>query len=179
MIDTDGYRLNVGIILINQEGQVLWAKRVGQDAWQFPQGGLKAHENPKQALFRELHEEIGLTNKHVKILGSTRNWLRYRLPNHLIRYHQKPLCIGQKQMWFLLQLTASDEAIKVDGNKNPEFDSWNWVDYWQPLSEVIYFKRRVYEMALKELSPIMKKACATKSRTSHLRSGRAVVYYRR
>ena len=104
MIDTDGFRLNVGIILANKAGQVLWAKRVGQEAWQFPQGGIKAHETPIRALGRELHEELGLTTKQVKILGATKGWLRYRLPSHLIRYHQLPLCIGQKQVWYLLYL---------------------------------------------------------------------------
>lgn len=158
MIDTDGYRLNVGIILLNQDSKVLWAKRVGQEAWQFPQGGLKAHETPEQALYRELNEEIGLTNKHVKLLGSTRQWLRYRLPPHLIRHYQKPLCIGQKQKWFLLQLTASDNEIRLNNGDTPEFEKWYWVDFWYPLQEVVYFKRKVYENALQELEPLAKKA---------------------
>lgn len=155
MIDTDGYRMNVGIILTNQDGQVLWAKRVGQDAWQFPQGGIKAHETPKRALFRELHEELGLTMKQVHILGATRGWLRYRLPNHLIRYHQRPLCIGQKQVWYMLRLLSSDNNIHFDASETPEFDQWLWVDYWYPLSEVVYFKKEVYEKALKELQPLV------------------------
>lgn len=155
MIDTDGYRLNVGIILTNRIGQVFWAKRVGQNAWQFPQGGIKAHEIPERALFRELHEEIGLTTKQVEILGATHSWLRYRLPNHLIRYHQQPLCIGQKQIWYLLRLIGKESDIHLDMNDPPEFDQWRWVDYWYPLNEVVYFKHKVYEMALKELLPLV------------------------
>lgn len=155
MIDTDGYRLNVGIILINQMGNVLWAKRVGQEAWQFPQGGIKTHETPQQALWRELREEIGLIPKQVHILGATRGWLRYRLPNHLIRYHQLPLCIGQKQVWYLLRLLDTDNSIRLNDSEPPEFDRWLWVDYWHPLKEVIYFKRKVYETALKELQPLV------------------------
>lgn len=155
MIDTDGYRLNVGIILTNVSGKVLWAKRSGQNAWQFPQGGIKAHETPERALFRELHEEIGLKAKQVQVLGVTRNWLRYRLPGHLIRYHQRPLCIGQKQMWYLLKLIGQDSQICLTRNETPEFDQWSWVDYWYPLEEVIYFKRKVYETALRELRSLI------------------------
>ncbi|EIJ43513.1 NTP pyrophosphohydrolase [Beggiatoa alba B18LD] len=158
MIDTDGYRLNVGIILVNREGGVFWAKRVGQNAWQFPQGGIKAHEKPEQAVFRELYEEVGLTSKQVKVVGSTKRWLRYNLPKNLIRYHQKPLCIGQKQMWFMLQLNCSDEFISLTSSNTPEFDKWKWVDYWYPLEEVVYFKRSVYESALDELQSCLPSA---------------------
>ncbi|ALG68337.1 RNA pyrophosphohydrolase [Beggiatoa leptomitoformis] len=160
MIDTDGYRLNVGIILVNREGRVFWAKRVGQNAWQFPQGGIKAHEKPEQAVYRELYEEVGLTSKHVKVVGCTKQWLRYNLPKNLIRYHQKPLCIGQKQMWFMLQLACDDSHVSLTSTNAPEFDRWKWVDYWYPLEEVVYFKRNVYENALEELQrflPVSKK----------------------
>ena len=151
MIDTDGYRMNVGMILTNHAGQVLWAKRVGQDTWQFPQGGIKAHETPKRAMFRELYEELGLRSKHVEVLGATRRWLRYRLPHHLIRHYQRPLCIGQKQVWYILKLVAEEEEIQLNQTEHPEFDQWQWVNYWQPLNEIIYFKKNVYESALKEL----------------------------
>jgi putative (di)nucleoside polyphosphate hydrolase len=155
MIDTDGYRMNVGIILTNQDGQVLWAKRVGQQAWQFPQGGIKAHETPKLALFRELYEELGLTTEQVNVLGATRRWLRYRLPEHLIRYHQRPLCIGQKQVWYLLRLLETDNNIHLNSVNEPEFDQWLWVDYWYPLTEVVSFKKQVYEKALSELQCLL------------------------
>jgi len=155
MIDTDGYRMNVGIILTNQREQVLWAKRIGQEAWQFPQGGIKAHETPKRALFRELFEELGLTTKQVQILGATRGWLYYRLPHRFIRHYQRPLCIGQKQVWYMLRFLSNDDCIYLKGNDNPEFEQWLWVDYWYPLTEVVYFKKNVYKTALKELQPLM------------------------
>ncbi len=162
MIDNKGYRLNVGIILSNREGSgVLWAKRLGQNAWQFPQGGIKANETPKQALFRELYEEIGLTAKQVQVLGATKRWLSYRLPQNLIRYHQKPLCVGQKQIWYLLRLTGKDTDVCFDKSHSPEFDQWEWVDYWKPLSEVVHFKYKVYETALKELEPLLAKHRST------------------
>ena len=153
MIDEDGFRPNVGIILANPVGQVLWARRVGQVAWQFPQGGIAEHEAPEEALYRELHEEVGLKPEDVRLVGSTQGWLRYRLPKRFLRYRSKPLCIGQKQKWFLLMLTGSDSRVTFQYGDPPEFDDWRWVSYWYPLNQVVSFKREVYRKALKELAP--------------------------
>ena len=152
VIDADGFRSNVGIILANDQGRLLWARRINQDAWQFPQGGIAPGESPEEALYRELEEEVGLTPDAVSIVACTRGWLRYRLPKRYIRKGQHPLCIGQKQKWFLLQLLAEDSAVTVDGHVKPEFDHWRWVNYWYPLTQVIAFKREVYRSALKELA---------------------------
>lgn len=152
MVDADGFRANVGIILANDQGRLLWARRVGQDAWQFPQGGISAGESPEEALYRELQEEVGLTETAVKLVASTQGWLRYRLPKRYIRKGQLPLCIGQKQKWFLLQMMADDSAVNVSSDAKPEFDHWRWVSYWYPLTQVIPFKREVYRSALKELA---------------------------
>lgn len=156
MIDTDGYRPNVGIILSNAQGRLFWARRIGEDAWQFPQGGIQRDESPTEALYRELREEIGLQPTDVEVVGCTRDWLRYRLPRRLIRYGRKPVCVGQKQMWYLLKLIGSEHQVKLDCTTNPEFDRWRWVDYWDPVSQVVSFKRQVYELALEELAPLMK-----------------------
>ena len=153
MIDLDGFRPNVGIILTNAAGQVLWARRIHQNAWQFPQGGIRDFETPEQALYRELHEEIGLAPDDVKVLACTRGWLRYRLPSRLVRFNSQPLCIGQKQKWFLLRLLSDERCVRVDLSGKPEFDSWRWVSYWYPLGQVVSFKREVYRRALKELAP--------------------------
>jgi putative (di)nucleoside polyphosphate hydrolase len=153
VIDADGFRPNVGIMIANEQGQLLWARRVGQNAWQFPQGGIKANESPQQALFRELHEEIGLTADDVQVLACTRGWLRYRLPRRMVRTHSRPVCIGQKQKWFLLRIRCQDSRVCVDGTPKPEFDGWRWVSYWYPLGQVVPFKREVYRRALRELSP--------------------------
>ena len=153
MIDEEGFRPNVGIMLANRQGQLLWARRINSnDAWQFPQGGIQANESPNQALFRELYEEVGLRSHQVRIIASTRGWLRYRLPRRLVREGNHPVCIGQKQKWFLLQLKADDSAIDLERGGQAEFDSWRWVSYWYPLGQVVAFKREVYRRALKELS---------------------------
>ena len=164
MIDTDGFRPNVGMILVNDAGSVRWARRVGQEAWQLPQGGIKAHETPEEALFRELGEELGLRPSHVQILGSTRGWLRYRLPKRFVRRRCHPVCIGQKQVWFLLRFGAPEEELHLDWTEQPEFDAWKWVNYWRPAREVIFFKRAVYRRALKELAPLLDATSEARSR---------------
>ncbi len=151
MIDSDGFRHNVGIILSNQAGMLFWAKRVNQNAWQFPQGGIRENENPEQAMYRELQEETGLLPKDVELVGVTRSWLRYKLPRRYIRHHSHPVCIGQKQRWFALRLVGDETSVQLDACQKPEFDGWRWVDYWKPADEVVFFKREVYRMALKEL----------------------------
>lgn len=155
MIDSEGYRPNVGIILCNADGRLFWAKRIGQHSWQFPQGGIRRDESPEQAMFRELAEEVGLRPEHVEVIGCTKGWLRYRLPKRLIRRGNQPTCIGQKQVWFLLRMLGGEEAVCLDSSSRPEFDHWQWVDYWYPLRAVVPFKRHVYWRALRELAPLL------------------------
>ncbi len=152
MIDDDGYRPNVGIVICNRDGQVLWARRYGQHSWQFPQGGINAGETAEQAMYRELFEEVGLSRKDVRILAATRNWLRYKLPKRLVRWDTKPVCIGQKQKWFLLQIMCQDSDINMQCGGTPEFDGWRWVSFWYPVRQVVSFKRDVYRRVMKEFS---------------------------
>lgn len=155
-MDENGYRHNVGIILINQDGQVLVAKRIHQkSAWQFPQGGMDEGETPEEALYREMKEELGLDASHVKMLAQTKDWLSYEIPKKFQRRSSKHPCRGQHQKWFLLQLIADDSKIRLDDCEIPEFDDWQWVDYWAPLDLVISFKRDVYEKALKEFADLI------------------------
>ena len=156
MIDNDGYRKNVGIILCNSQNKLLICKRLGEESWQFPQGGFEKNENAESAMFRELFEEIGLKKNDISILGITKSWLKYDLPKKYQRKTNNRLCIGQKQKWFLLRLISDDSNISFSNSKRPEFDSWQWVDDDKPMEIVIDFKRDVYKKALEELIPIIK-----------------------
>jgi putative (di)nucleoside polyphosphate hydrolase len=149
----DGYRPNVGIILFNRYNQVLWARRRAHDGWQFPQGGVQSNETPEEALFRELYEEIGLTRDHVRVIARTQDWLKYDLPSKLRRRQRSKNenFMGQKQIWFLLRLLCEDSMVCLDTSTKPEFDEWQWIDYWRAVDQIVDFKRHVYVMALTEL----------------------------
>ena len=162
MIDSNGFRPNVGIIICNKLGQLFWAKRIRQNAWQFPQGGIKETETLEQALFRELSEEVGLRKSDVKILSQTSKWLKYRLPETYIRQKKAPICIGQKQKWFLLGLQSEENCVDLESTRQPEFDDWCWVNYWYPVDQVINFKRDVYRKALTELEQSVQKYVKSK-----------------
>lgn len=164
MLDREGFRPNVGIILLNANNQVWWGKRVREHSWQFPQGGIKYGESPEQAMFRELAEETGLLPEHVKILGRTRDWLRYEVPDHFIKREVRGHYRGQKQIWFLLRLTGRDSDINLRATNHPEFDAWRWHEYWVPLDVVIEFKRDVYQLALQELSRFLRRDHGQKGR---------------
>ncbi|MGH8765544.1 MAG: RNA pyrophosphohydrolase [Burkholderiales bacterium] len=151
MLDRDGYRPNVGILIVNARNHVFWGKRVNQHAWQFPQGGIKSGESPEQAMFRELEEETGLKPEHVRILGRTRHWLRYEVPEKWIRRDWRGTYKGQKQIWYLLRMLGRDCDVRLRGPGKPEFDAWCWHDYWVPVEAVVEFKRDVYQQALTEL----------------------------
>ena len=155
MIDSKGYRSNVGIILCNDAGRVFWAKRIGANSWQFPQGGIDCNEDPQTAMYRELWEETGLEEKDVQLIGRTRYWLRYKLPERYIRRKSSPVCIGQKQIWYLLRLLSHESSFRLDRSERAEFDSWRWVEYWDPLKDVVYFKRSVYRRAMMELGAML------------------------
>jgi putative (di)nucleoside polyphosphate hydrolase len=152
MLDREGFRPNVGIILLNSRNQVFWGKRLKTHSWQFPQGGIQYGESPEQAMFRELQEEVGLLPEHVHIVARTRDWLRYEVPDHYIRRDARGHYKGQKQIWFLLRLVGRDSDLNLRASTHPEFDAWRWNDYWVPLEAVIDFKRDVYKHALIELS---------------------------
>ncbi len=150
-IDPQGFRANVGIVLMRDGGELFLGGRRDGRGWQFPQGGVRRDEHPDEALYRELHEEVGLARDDVELLASTRQWLRYRLPSQFVRRRSGPLCIGQKQRWYLLRMVADESRLNFAATANPEFDSGRWVDYWSPVREVVYFKRAVYARALQEL----------------------------
>lgn len=155
MIDPDGFRPNVAMVIMNSQNRVFWAQRSNNDGWQFPQGGMNTDETPEEAMYRELREETGLLAEQVKLLGSTPGWLRYQLPRRFQRSNSIPLCIGQKQVWFLLKLQDDNVRFDLQISSEPEFRDFRWVDFWYPADNVIRFKRRVYRQALTLLEPMV------------------------
>lgn len=167
----DGYRPNVGIIITNDKGKVFWARRITGDGWQFPQGGIRPSESVLEGMYRELLEETGLRSDQVELLAHTKNWLKYDLPQHFLRYDSnlskknvskktphnsqqsddgEPFR-GQKQVWFLLRLKEKNIQPDLSYTNKPEFDQWRWVNCRYALDNIVSFKRDVYENALSEL----------------------------
>jgi putative (di)nucleoside polyphosphate hydrolase len=157
MLDRDGYRPNVAIVLLNSRNQVFWGKRIREHSWQFPQGGINPGESPEAAMLRELNEEIGLLPEHVNVIGRTRDWLRYDVPHHWVRREWRGSYRGQKQIWFLVRFVGRESDVDLRATDHPEFDAWRWSDYWVPLESVIEFKRGVYRQALVELERFVRK----------------------
>jgi len=161
----DGYRPNVGIIICNGAGKVFWARRINNDGWQFPQGGVSRNEGLVDAMYRELEEETGLASKQVKIVAHTKRWLHYDLPDKLLRNQRRRSPIGgrkrvsfkgQKQVWFLVELIDDDSAVNLAaGLEQPEFDDWCWVDSRHAIDNIVDFKRSVYQKAIGELEPFL------------------------
>src|SRR4029079_5811040 len=120
MLDRDGYRPNVAIVIVNGRNQVFWGKRIREHSWQFPQGGINSGETPEQAMYRELREEVGLEPQHVKVLGRTREWLRYDVPQHWIKREWRGSYRGQKQIWYLLRLVGRDNHVSLRASEHPE-----------------------------------------------------------
>lgn len=146
MIDKDGYRPNVGIILLNKDKQVFWGRRKGEHSWQFPQGGLSKNETLDECMFRELNEELGLFPEHVTIIEKTNDWLYYDVPGNWAKQNSRYR--GQKQIWYLLQFTGQDYHVNLRHFSHPEFDAWRWISFWEPIEQVVQFKRDVYQRAL-------------------------------
>lgn len=157
MVDREGYRPNVGIVLVNGRNEVFLGQRVRDHRWQFPQGGIDYGETPLQAMYRELHEEVGLLPEHVRVMGRTRNWLRYDVPEQYLRPGSGGNFRGQKQIWFLLRMIGQDRDICLHATNHAEFDGWSWRRYWASMECAIEFKRDVYRMALGELSRFLRR----------------------
>ena len=155
MIDKDGYRKNIGIILCNSKNELLICKRLKEDSWQFPQGGVEAGESIEAALYRELQEETGLAAEQVQLIAVTKPWYRYRLPTHMLKNNQSNY-VGQKQKYGLLKILDDAHQFVLDQDRHPEFDDWAWVPYWYPVGAVWAPKQDAYRRALKELAPFLK-----------------------
>lgn len=150
MTRESGYRLNVGLIVVNDIGKLLLCKRKDSENWQFPQGGIDLGEKPEQAALRELYEEVGIDRSDVQEITSSEGWYKYDLPEASIqKYFFKNKFKGQKQKWFMFKL-LNDVSIDFTNDANPEFDDYKWASYWHPLHAIVDFKKDVYRSVLKE-----------------------------
>ena len=149
------YRSNVGIMMVNEKGYVFVGQRLdnNQNAWQMPQGGIDAGEDPETAAYRELLEETGVKKQDVRFVASSSQWLSYDLPEDLIPILWDGKFRGQKQKWFLFKFLGEDGDINIT-TEHPEFSKWKWVSKENLLKEIVPFKKSVYENVLKEFKNI-------------------------
>ena len=149
------YRSNVGIMMVNEKGYVFVGQRLdnNQNAWQMPQGGIDAGEDPETAAYRELLEETGVKKQDVRFVASSSRWLSYDLPEDLIPILWNGKFRGQKQKWFLFKFLGEDVDINI-ATEHPEFSKWKWISKANLLKEIVPFKKSVYENVLKEFKNI-------------------------
>ena len=149
------YRSNVGIMMVNEKGYVFVGQRLdnNQNAWQMPQGGIDAGEDPETAAYRELLEETGVKKQDLQFVASSSQWLSYDLPEDLIPILWNGKFRGQKQKWFLFKFLGEDRNINIE-TEHPEFSKWKWISKENLLKEIVPFKKSVYENVLKEFKSI-------------------------
>jgi putative (di)nucleoside polyphosphate hydrolase len=147
------YRPCVGIMLLNARGQAFVARRIDMpsEAWQMPQGGIDEGETPRQAVIRELREEVG-TDK-AEIIAESDHWLDYELPAELVGKLWGGRYRGQTQKWFALRFTGTDEDVNI-ATEIPEFLDWKWAELDRLPSLIVPFKRRLYEQIVAEFAPV-------------------------
>jgi putative (di)nucleoside polyphosphate hydrolase len=148
------YRAGVGIMLVNQRGQVFIAQRIDNPgpAWQMPQGGIDKREEPLQAAWREMREEIGTAS--ARFIGESKDWLTYDLPADLVPRLWKGKYRGQRQKWFAFRFLGTDRDINI-ATEHPEFSSWRWADLEELPGLIVPFKRRLYEELIAEFTPLI------------------------
>ena len=154
MSEESNYRLNVGLIIVNNYGKVLICKRKNSNQWQFPQGGIDKGESPIEAAKREIFEEVGIKPSKIKVLGKIKDWVKYEIPKELAKKSfKKKGILGQKQKWFIFKI-KSEACITFVNDPDNEFDDFAWVSYWRPIALIVSFKKEVYRNVLAELLPI-------------------------
>jgi len=156
MTSDDGYRRGVGIMLLNDRGDVLVGQRadVTEEAWQMPQGGIDEGETPRDAALRELQEELG-TSK-VEIMAETKAWFRYDLPEEFLNGQRHGRWRGQQQKWFLMRFLGQDSDIDTE-TEHREFSQWQWVAPSRLLKLIVPFKRQLYLNVLQDFADVMRR----------------------
>ncbi len=140
------YRRNVGVMLVNAAGKAFVGQRIDSEtpAWQMPQGGIDAGEDPRAAALRELQEETGVSPDLVTVEAETESWIAYDLPHHIVPKIWKGRYKGQEQKWFLLRFHGTDDAVRLDADAHQEFSEWCWLAPDDVVAQIVPFKRDVY-----------------------------------
>lgn len=152
------YRPCVGVMLVNRSGMAFVGRRIDNqegEFWQMPQGGVDKNEDLRAAALRELREETGVEEQHVEIVAQTREELLYDLPEELLGKLWKGKYRGQRQHWFLLRFSGSDDDVRLDAHDPPEFCAWKWVKPEELPDMIVPFKKRVYRAVLEEFGPLV------------------------
>jgi len=140
------FRAGVGAVILNENGKVLGLERRDiPGAWQLPQGGLDEGESPREAVYREIHEETGIEPAQLDFLSKASRLLAYELPEEA---RSQKTGRGQVQYWFLFRFTGPDEAITLGDQK--EFKAWKWMFMGELTTQVVYFKQPLYEELAKD-----------------------------
>lgn len=152
MIEPDSlpYRPCVGVVLIDARGLVFAGQRIDNPspAWQMPQGGIDDGETPREAAYRELWEETGVTRDKVEFVGKTHGWVTYDLPPELLGKIWGGKYRGQRQKWFLFRFKGQDADVKI-ASEHPEFSTWRWILVDEMVESIVPFKRAVYEEVIR------------------------------
>lgn len=146
------YRAGVGVMLLNDRDEVFVGQRLDStlEAWQMPQGGIDAGEDPREAAFRELEEETGVARHLAELIAESDDWLCYDLPDDLIGKIWKGRYCGQRQKWYAMRFLGSDADVKIE-TAHPEFRAWQWAPADRLVDLIVPFKRTLYADVLKAL----------------------------
>ena len=148
------YRRNVGIMILNEKNEILVGKRLDHPSgfWQMPQGGIDDNENPEEAVWREMKEEIGTNN--AELIKMSSQWVNYEIPQDTLdKLPWGEKYVGQTQKWFVFRFTGQDSNINI-GTENPEFDEWKWAKYESLVDNIVPFKKEIYKKVIEEFKNI-------------------------
>jgi len=151
------YRRCVGMMILNKKNEILVGRRIDHPSgyWQMPQGGIDKNEIPKEAVWREMLEEIGTNN--AELIYTSSNWINYDIPKATLEtlpWGRK--YIGQTQKWFVFRFTGKNKDINVK-TENPEFSEWKWAKLESLINNIVPFKKNVYKQIIEEFKKISAK----------------------
>ena len=142
------------MMILNDKNEILVGRRLDYPSgfWQMPQGGIDDNENPEEAVWREMMEEVGTNN--AELIKMSSQWINYNIPQDTLdRLPWGKRYVGQTQKWFVFRFTGQESDINV-GTENPEFSEWKWAKFNSLVDNIVPFKRDVYKKILEEFKDI-------------------------